>query len=508
MNGAALALVLGLALMVVLRVPLAFALGIATALALWLTEIDLVTLAQRFIAGTQSFSLLAIPFFILAGDLMTAGGISRRLVGVADVLVRHRTGGIGMVTVLAAAFFAAISGSAPATTAAIGTIMIPEMVARGYSKPFATALAVAGGIIGPLIPPSIPLIIWGVLAEQSISRLFLAGVVPGILLSLGLMVLCWRHAKSNAIAPQTKASRAEVLSAIYEGKWALLGPIFVLGGIYGGIVTPTEAAVVAVVFSLLVGHFAYHELNFTSITRVSNTSLRTMTIVMFIIAAANGFGWMIAFEQLPGQLTDALAGASDQPFIFLLLLNAVLLFIGCLMDNLAAMIILSGFLIPIGNDLGMDPIQFGAMVTTNLTIGMATPPFGYALFVGAAISGLKISAISRPLLPMLGIMILVLLAICYIPSVSLWLPNWLSADKLNAVQLGMTYFLSASATSSPTTIPVAAPKELDGRGKWEETWPARPAWLPPRAWECSCLRGTSWPKSRCGQCCLNRWRCT
>ena len=419
MSPTVLVLTIGLPLMILLRVPLAFALGLSTIAALWMADIDTMIFAQRMVSGTQSFSLLAIPFFILAGDLMTAGGISRRLVGFADVLVRHRTGGLGMVAVLAAAFFAALSGSAPATTAAIGSIMIPEMERRGYSRAFATALAVAGGIIGPMLPPSIPMVVWGVMSETSISQLFLAGIVPGVLLALGLMVLCWNHARRHKIPTQPKATRAEVWQAFNAAKWALTGPIVVLGGIYGGIVTPTEAAIVATVFALILGFGVYRELTFKTIIPVTRNSLKTMTMVMFIIALANGFGWMIAFERIPMQVTGALEGFSDRPVLYLLMINLLLLVIGCVMDNLAAMIILASFLVPIGAQLGMDPVQFGAMVAINFTIGMATPPFGYTIFVGAAISGLSIGKIAQPLMPMLGVMILVLLLVAFVPGVTL-----------------------------------------------------------------------------------------
>ncbi len=415
MSTTVLVLTLGLPLMLLLRVPLAFAIGLATIGALWTADIDMMIFAQRMVSGTQSFSLLAIPFFILAGDLMTAGGISRRLVGFADVLVRHRTGGLGMVAVLAAAFFAALSGSAPATTAAIGAIMIPEMEKRGYSRAFATALAVAGGIIGPMLPPSIPMVVWGVMSETSISDLFLAGIVPGILLALGLMVLCWHHARKHKIAAQPKATRAEVWAAFNAAKWALCGPIIVLGGI----VTPTEAAIVAAVFAIVLGSGVYQELTLQNIVPVTRGSLKTMTIVMFIIALANGFGWVMAFEQLPGQVTQTLDGFADTPALYLLMINLLLLVIGCVMDNLAAMIILASFLVPIGEQLGMDPVQFGAMVAINFTIGMATPPFGYTIFVGAAISGLRIGQIARPLMPMLGVMIGVLLLVAFVPQVTL-----------------------------------------------------------------------------------------
>lgn len=424
MNAIVLILVFGLPLMLLIRVPLAFALGLVTIAALWVADIDTMIFAQRMVSGTQSFSLLAIPFFILAGDLMTAGGISRRLVGFADVLVRHRTGGLGMVAVLACAFFAALSGSAPATTAAIGVIMIPEMEKRGYSRAFATALAVAGGIIGPMLPPSIPMVVWGVMSETSISQLFLAGIVPGILLAAGLMMLSFLHACKHKIPPQPRATGAEIWQAFNSAKWALMGPVVVLGGIYGGIVTPTEAAIVAAVFALVLGFGVYRELNFTNIVPVTRNSLKTMTMVMFIIALANGFGWIIAFEQIPRQVTGALEGFSDRPVIYLLLVNLMLLVIGCVMDNLAAMIILASFLVPIGEQLGMDPVQFGAMVAINFTIGMATPPFGYAIFVGAAISGLSIGQIARPLMPMLGVMIAVLLLVAFVPAVTLTIVEW------------------------------------------------------------------------------------
>mgnify|MGYP001193778349 FL=1 len=414
-----LSLAVGLPAMLLMRVPLALAIGLATIAALWTADIDLMIFAQRMVSGTQSFSLLAIPFFILAGDLMTAGGISRRLVAFADVLVRHRTGGLGMVAVLAAAFFAALSGSAPATTAAIGAIMIPEMEKRGYSRAFATALAVAGGIIGPMLPPSIPMVVWGVMSETSISDLFLAGIVPGLLLAAGLMVVCWWHARRHGIAPQPKASGTEIWQAFNDAKWALCGPIIVLGGIYGGIVTPTEAAIVATVFALVLGFGVYRELTPGRIGAVTTGSLRTMSIVMFIIALANGFGWIMAFQQIPGRLTESLASLSDTPVLYVLMLNLTLLAIGCVMDNLAAMIVLASFLVPIGQQLGMDPVQFGAMVAINFTIGMATPPFGYTLFVGAAISGLRIGQIARPLMPMLAVMIAVLLLVAFVPPVTL-----------------------------------------------------------------------------------------
>jgi len=276
-----------------------------------------------------------------------------------------------------------------------------------------------------MLPPSIPMVVWGVMSETSISQLFLAGIVPGLLLALGLMGICWLHARRNGIAPQPKASRAEIWQAFNAAKWALCGPIVVLGGIYGGIVTPTEAAIVATIFALVLGFGVYRELTLSSFGPVTRTALKTMTIVMFIIALANGFGWIIAFERIPGQLTEAMSGLADTPILYLLILNLVLLAIGCVMDNLAAMIILASFLVPIGQQLGMDPLHFGAMVAINFTIGMATPPFGYTVFVGTAISGLRIGQIARPLMPMLGVMIGVLLLVAFVPQVTLTVVGWL-----------------------------------------------------------------------------------
>ena len=414
---------LGFAGLLLLGVPFIFALGITSLVGLMVVDIDVIVLAQRFVSGTQSFSLLAIPFFVLAGDLMTQGGLSRRLVAVADACVRHVQGGLGIVTVLSATFFAAISGSAPATTAAIGSIMIPEMSKRGYTLEFAAALAIAAGIIGPIIPPSIIFVIWGVIAEVSIAKLFLSGVLPGLLMALGLCLACVVYARRNGIPRQPRASSREIGRAIWDGKWALVAPFVVLGGIYGGIVTPTEAAVVATVYALFVGLFLYRELKPAELPKLIMGSMRTTAIVMFIIAAAAPFGWLVAMEQLPPKVAAGLAAISDQPWVLLLSINILLLLVGMVMDNIAAMIILGGVLIALGKKLGIDDIQLGAIVSMNFAIGMATPPFGYALFVGAAISKVSIERISRPLWPLIGILVLVLALVTYIPAVTLAIPR-------------------------------------------------------------------------------------
>ena len=426
MSPVALSLLLTFLLTLVLGLPVAFCLGVAAVVGLWVADIDLIVLAQRTIAGTQVFSLLAIPGFVLTGELMTRGGLSRRLVRVCHCLVRHLTGGLGMVTVLSATVFAAISGSAPATTAAIGGIMVPEMERHGYRRPFAAGLATAAGPIGQMIPPSIPMVIWGVVAEESIARLFLAGILPGVLIAIGLMGVCYFTARREGLARESRRSTgAELRQALAEGKWALAAPLIILGGIYGGVFTPTEASAVGVVYGLLVGLVVYRELHPRDLPGVFLEAMRTTAIVTFIIATAAVFGWLVAIEQLPGRVAATLLGVSDNPVVILLMLNLLLLFIGAVMDNIAAMIILGGVLTTVGRQLGMDPTHLGAMVVINFAIGMATPPFGYSLFVGSAISKESVERIARAMGPLLLVEVVVLLLVTFVPGLTLWLPGWL-----------------------------------------------------------------------------------
>ncbi|MEW5421481.1 TRAP transporter large permease [Amorphus sp. 3PC139-8] len=405
-------------------VPIVFSIGLAAIAGLYVADFPFVVLAQRVIAGTQVFSLLAIPGFVLAGDLMMHGGLSRRLVKVCQALVQHVTGGLGMVTVLSATFFAAISGSAPATTAAIGGIMVPEMEQRGWRRDFSAALATASGPIGQMIPPSIPMIIWGVVAEESISQLFLAGIIPGFLVAVGLMTVCYFTARRQNIMTDVKrATWPELRSALNQGKWSLAAPVIILGGIYGGVFTPTEAAAIGVAYAFIVGFFIHRELKLSDLGAIMLQSMRTSTIVCFIIAVASAFGWLVAIEQLPDTIASGILSVSSNPIVILLLLNLFLLFIGAVMDNIAAMIILGGILTSIGNQIGLDPTHLGALVVINLAMGMATPPFGYSLFVGAAISKLSIEEVAKALWPMLLIMMVVLALVAYVPWVTLALPS-------------------------------------------------------------------------------------
>ena len=411
----------GFAALVVAGVPFAFALAIAVSVAVLLAGIEPMLLPQTIIAGTQSFSLLAIPFFMLAGELMSAGGLSQRLVRFADVLVRHLPGGMGHVTIVAALIFAAVSGSAPATTAAIGAVMIPAMVERGYDKAYATALAVAAGVLAPLVPPSIAFVIWGVIAEQSIAKLFLSGVMPGLLTAAGMMILVAARALRRGEPRERRACLREVASATRESVWALLAPAIVLGGIYGGAFTPTEAAVVACVYALVVGLFIERKLRIADLPAIFARAMAVSAIVMAIVAVSTGFGFLVAQEQLAAKLSGWLAANVEQKWLMLLSLNLMFFLLAAVMDEIAIMVILGPMLIAIASQFGVDPIHFGAMIVTNVAIGMAAPPIGYCLFVGMAISGLKLGEVGRAILPFVGVMLVVLMLVTYVPTFALLL---------------------------------------------------------------------------------------
>ena len=414
-----LCLTAGFALLVALGVPFAISIAVAVTAALLIADIEPAFLAQSVISGAQSFSLLAIPLFMLAGGLMTAGGLSQRLVDFAGTLVRHRTGGLAMVAVLAATVFSAISGSAPATTAAIGTILIPAMTRAGYSPAFAASIAVSAGVLGPLIPPSIAFVIWGIVAEQSIGRLFLSGIVPGLVLAAGLLVVCYLHARRNRIPKLPRASLAETWTAFHRGKWALLSPLIVLGGIYGGIFTPTEAAAVSCLYALIIGVLVERQLSITRIPAIFADAMKTSAIVCAIIAVSAGFGILVAQEQIATRFAGWMADNIQEKWLALATLNIAFFLLAAVMDELAIVVILGPMLIAIANRFGVDPIHFGAIIVTNVSIGMAAPPIGYCLFIGMAISGLSLAQISRAIWPQIIVMLIVLFLTTYIPDFAL-----------------------------------------------------------------------------------------
>lgn len=424
MTATTLILTAGFAALVIFGVPFAVAIGGVVMLVLVFADIEPAFLAMQVVAGSQSYSLLAIPLFMLAGELMSAGGMSQRLIQFASVFVRQRTGGLAMVAVLAGLIFSSISGSAPATTAAIGAIMIPAMVAAGYDKAFAASIAVSAGVLGPLIPPSIAFVIWGTIAEQSISRLFLSGIVPGLSIVAGLLVICHFNARRNGIKKQERASWKEKWKALSEGKWALASPFIVLGGIYGGVFTPTEAAAVSCLYALIIGLFVERAMTWRDLYGVASRAMRTSAIVTSIMAVSAGFGVLVAQERIAVDFAQWLASNVTQEWIALAGLNASFFLLAAVMDEIAIMVILGPMLIEIANSFAINPIHFGAIIVTNVAIGMASPPVGYGLFVGMAISGLSLAKISKAIWPQILVMLFVLLLTTYIPQFSLmFVPN-------------------------------------------------------------------------------------
>lgn len=415
-------IVLGVCFVVffVIGLPLPFAIALSSVLALTVGDMPLVLIAQRMYMGTDSFPMLAIPFFVLSGEIMLKGGLSKRLIQVANSLIGHLTGGLAMTSVASAAFFGAISGSAPATTASIGSIMVPEMKKAGYDEDFSAALVASVGPLGQIIPPSIPMVLWATMAGISVSDLFLAGVFPGILMALALCICSYIIAKRRGFRRVGKRAPAhEVFHALKEGIWALLMPVIILGSIYGGVCSPTEAGGVVCFYALFVGFFIYRELKIKDMMGILINTVKTTAMVVFMVGCANLFGWIMASEQLPAKMVSGFLSVSGNKFVILFLLNVALLITGALMDNISAMTILCAVLTGIGSAVGMDPIQLGAIIVINFAIGNITPPVGYTLYVAAGITGQPFERIAKNAMPMLLCEILVLLIITYIPFFTL-----------------------------------------------------------------------------------------
>lgn len=409
-----------LLLLLIVGVPVTFALGLAATVTIWQGDImPLLIVPQEMIRSINSFPLLAIPFFILAGNLMQAGGISRRLVDFSKTLVGSTTGGLAMVAIVTSAFFAAISGSGAATTAAVGAILIPAMVAHGYSASYAAANQAAAGALGIIIPPSIPLILYAISANQSVGDMFLAGFLPGFVVVISLLIYAWIHARNLQTLPEEPASAAKILKAGRSAILALLMPTLILGGIYGGIVTPTEAAVVAVVYSVVVGGLIYRELPLRQIPAILRDSAVTSAVILSIIATAGLYGRIILSLQVPTVISDFVVGAIQSPWLFIILVNILLLFVGMFLEAAAAILIFTPILLPIALTFGFHPVHFGAIMIVNLAMGMFTPPVGLNLFIASHIAKTSIPRISRAVVPFVVILLIDLLIISFIPWLSL-----------------------------------------------------------------------------------------
>jgi C4-dicarboxylate transporter, DctM subunit len=422
-------LVLGIVLIICLLigVPIAFSIGIATVSALLVGGVPASFIAQQSFTAVDSFPLMAVPFFILAGALMETGGLSKRIINVAQEAMGNVTGGFAMVTILASAIFAAISGSSPATVAAIGSIMIPAMVKRGYSKDFASAVAGSGGGLGIVIPPSIPMIIYGVVTGVSIGDMFLAGFVPGIFLALLMIVVIYFISKRRGyVGTGVKFNFKRFAKANKDAFWALLAPVIILGGIYSGVFTPTESAVIAVVYGLIIGLFVYKELKLKQIPGILISSAMITGSVMIILGTATAFGKLVTMYQIPNQLADLILGVSDNKYVVLLLITALILFIGTFMETLSIIIILAPLFLPVLMQLGVNPVHFGILLVVGAEIGMMTPPLGVNLFVASGISGLSMEKVAKAIIPFVLILTVGLIIMLFVPWISLVIPNLFS----------------------------------------------------------------------------------
>lgn len=431
--------------LVIIGIPIAFSFGIG-ALFHWIVSdpSNSIVVVTKSFASLDSFSLMAIPLFILAGDIMKEGAISRHLINLINGIIGKIKGALAHVTVIASLFFGAISGSSAATVAAIGGIMIPEMIKKGYSREHAVVIAASSGFLGVLIPPSIPLIIYGFNAEVSIAKLFLGGIVPGVLIAIGFMIvnrLMYNKQMNNETAvsleevieeepnhpiqpdPDNKKSfKKNILNAFP----ALLMPVIVLGGIYSGVFTPTESGAVAALYGILVSVFLYKSIGLKNLVFISGKSTLMSAIILFIIGLAGVFGWLITTEQVPMKLADAVTNITSNPYVILMILNIIYLILGTFLETITAIVITTPIFLPLILAVGIDPIHFGIIQTVNLSVGLITPPMALNLLMASKIGNIPVLQTVRALVPYFLVSIIVLLIVTYIPGIVLFLPNLIS----------------------------------------------------------------------------------
>lgn len=408
--------------MLTIGVPVGFAIGGATiASMMFFTNLDLTMVANYCISGIDSLTMMAIPFFILSGTIMSVGGLAKRLIDVAACLVGWITGGLGAVVAVASMFFGAISGSSMATVSSIGSIMVPQMVEKGYDKGYAAVYTACAGTVGAIIPPSIPFVVYGVCTQTSVGDLFMAGIFPGILIGIGMIIgniiVC---KKKGYTAKMSKPTFKEAMHCVWDAKWALLAPFIILGGIYTGWFTPTEASVVAVVYSAIVAILIYKEL---TLKQLYDAFVRTAVvngITTFLLGLSTAFAALLSFERVPTELCNWMVNLTDNKYVFLLVVNVVLLIIGCFMDNIPATIVIGPMLLPAMKAFGVDPVTFGVFMSANLLVGLVTPPYGCSLFVASAICKVSMRDMLKHIAIPLIILIILVMLITYIP----WFTTW------------------------------------------------------------------------------------
>ncbi|EKN3873020.1 TPA: TRAP transporter large permease [Yersinia enterocolitica] len=418
-------LVFTLAILLAIGVPVAYAVGLsAIAGAFWI-DLPLEAVMIQITSGVNKFSLLAIPFFILAGAIMAEGGIARRLVSFAYIFVGFIRGGLSLVNIVASTFFGAISGSSVADTASIGSVMVPEMDKKGYPRDFAAAVTASGSVQAILTPPSHNSVIYSLATggTVSIAALFIAGILPGLLLSFTLMLMCVGFAYKRGYPKGERVPFRQALKIFVDTLWGLMTVVIIMGGILSGVFTATESAAIACLWSFFVTMFIYRDYKWSELPKLMYRTVKTVTIVMILIGFAASFGAIMTYMQLPERITEFFTSVSDNKYVILMCINIMLLLIGTLMDMAPLILILTPVLMPVTNSLGIDPVHFGMIMLINLGIGLITPPVGSVLFVASAVSKQKIEQVVKAMLPFYGALFLVLMLVTYIPEISLWLPR-------------------------------------------------------------------------------------
>jgi len=404
-----------------LTVSVAVSIGLSAIVGIQVANANMLISVKEMFNSINKFPLAAIPFFIFAGNLMETGGISRRLVEFAKSIVGGIQGGLPMTCVLTCMIFAAVSGSSVATTFAVGAILIPALIKHGYPKPWATALQATSAELGVIIPPSIPMILFGVSAEVSIGELFVAGVGPGLLIGFALMLFVWLYSKYKGWGKNDGDGRLSFGKATWQASWALLMPVIVLGGIYGGVFTPTEAAAVAVFYSFIVGTVIYREIGIKDIYTILRKSVISSAVIMFIIANAGLFAFLLTRAGAPEAIGTWLQQVLQSPFYFLLGINAALFIIGMFIETGAAILVLAPILVPVAVHFGIDPVHLGMVMVVNLALGMVTPPFGVNLFAACTVARISLDRVIKDLIPFIGVILACLMLISYVPEISLTL---------------------------------------------------------------------------------------
>lgn len=407
-------------------IPICFSLGLVSVFGMVQGATPMIVVIQRLFTGADSTALIAIPLFILAGGLMVQGGISNRIVSFADALIGHFPSGLALVSILACMFFAAITGSAIAATAAIGGIMIPIMREKNYEDTFSAPLIACGGSIGPIIPPSIPLLLYGTMANVSVGKLFIGGFIPGIIMGAGLMLYSYMvEKKRRYVGREKRASREEILKTGKDALLALIMPIIIIGGILSGIFTATESGAIACAYAIIIGGFVYKELKWKNMFSLLVDCAKSTGQVLVVVACASLFTWVITVAQVPQTVSALLSESIHSSVLLLLIINIILLIAGTFIDTTSALVIFTPLFLPLVQAMGIDLIHFGLVMAVNLTIGMCTPPLGVCLFVSGSIAKVSLKDQMRDLVPMLGVLLVVLMIITYIPQTVTFLPELL-----------------------------------------------------------------------------------